>query len=153
MKKLVNKKIGEFTTHRVHGIIKRKFKKEFNKRITTKEINKIWASYIEEDVIANLKKGVVVDLAHNMRVWVKARKRIEDKRAMALLNKGLMYSGGRVVPLKINLSTTKYIYDIVFEIKNYKHKNKIYFKPHKDLSKAVSEGILTGKLITREYVN
>ena len=72
---------------------------------------------------------------------------------MALLQKGLMYSGGRIVPLKINLSTTKYIYDIVFETKNYKHKNKIYFKPHKDLSKAVNEGILQGKLITREYVN
>lgn len=153
MKKLAKGKLGEWTTARVHGMIRRNYKKKFKQKITTKEINKIWASYIEEELINNLKVGSIVHIDSESRIWVKARRRVEDKRAMALLEKGLMYSGGRVVEIKLNMGTTEYIYDIVFETRRYKHDKKIFFKPHKDLSKAVSEGILKGKLITREYVN
>lgn len=153
MKKIASKKMGEWSTPRVHGLIKRDFKRRFKKRITTQDINKIWASYIEEEVLNKIKIGAVSTLDAKSIIWVKARKRSEDKRAMALLNKGLMYSGGRVVKAKLNLSTTEYIYDIVFETKRYKHKKKIFFQPHGDLTKAVSEGILKGKLITRTYVN
>jgi len=153
MKKIAKNKSEKWSTPRVHGFIKREFKTKYKKRITTPEINKIWNSYIEEEILNNLKVGTVVDLDYGSRIWVKARRRSEDKKAMALLNKGLMYSGGRVVEAKLNMSTTKYIYDIVFETRRYKHKKKIFFKPHADLSKAVSEGVLKGKLITREYVN
>jgi len=153
MKKLADKKIGEWSTPRVHGLIKRDFKRRFKQRITTPDINKIWASYIEGEILNKLFVGSVVNLDTQSRIWVKARLRSEDKKAMALLNKGLMYSGGRVVEAKLNLSTTEYIYDIVFETKRYKHKKKIFFQPHADLSKVVSEGILKGKLITRTYVD
>ncbi len=153
MKKIANAKQERWVTPRVHGFIKREFKTKYKKRITTPEINKIWNSYIEEEILNNLKVGAVVDLDYGSRIWVKARRRSEDKKAMALLNKGLMYSGGRVVEAKLNMSTTQYIYDIVFESRRYKHKKKIFFQPHANLSKAVSEGILKGKLITREYVN
>jgi len=153
MKKLADKKIGEWSTPRVHGLIKRDFKRRFKQRITTPDINKIWTSYIEEEILSKLMVGSVVNLDTKSRIWVKARKRSEDKKAMALLHKGLMYSGGRVVEAKLNLSTTEYIYDIVFETKRYKHKKKIFFQPHSDLSKVVREGILKGKLITRTYVD
>lgn len=153
MKKLADKKLGEWSTPRIHGLIKRDFKRMFKQKITTPDINKIWASYIEEEILNKLKVGSVVNLDKESVIWVKARSRSEDKKAMALLSKELMYSGGRIIKAKLNLSTTEYIYDIVFETKRYKHTKKIFFQPHADLSKAVSEGILKGKLITRTYVN
>ena len=72
---------------------------------------------------------------------------------MALLSKGLMYKNGRIVEANMDFNTSEYIYDIVFETRRFKEKTKLYFQPHRNLSTAVRQGILKGKLITREYVN
>ena len=138
---------------RIHYYIKRDYKAKFKEKITTPEINKIWRDYIEEEFIKTLQVGGVVSIDDNSRVWVKATPSIKKKNMMALLNKGLMYKNGRIVEANMNLSTSDYVYDIIFETRRYKHKTKLFFQPHRDLSKAVREGILKGKLITREYVN
>lgn len=138
---------------RIHFCIKRHYKIKFKEKITTPEINKIWRDYIEEEFIKTLQVGGVVNIDDNSRVWVKATPSIKKKNMMALLNKGLMYKNGRIVEANMNLSTSDYVYDIIFETRRYKHKTKLFFQPHRDLSKAVREGILKGKLITREYVN
>lgn len=138
---------------RIHFCIKRHYKIKFKEKITTPEINKIWRDYIEEEFIKTLQVGGVVSIDDNSRVWVKATPSIKKKNMMALLNKGLMYKNGRIVEANMNLSTSDYVYDIIFETRRYKHKTKLFFQPHRDLSKAVREGILKGKLITREYVN
>lgn len=141
-----------WTTERLHSQIKAQYKKSFKKKITTPEINKIWSSYIEEEIINNLALGQVVNIDKCNRVWVKATKTIDNKRAMALLEKGLMFNGKRVVEANMNLSTSEYIYDIVFESTKLKSKEHLYFEPHANLSKAVRQGILKGKLITRTHV-
>lgn len=149
MKKIAEKKNGEFVVSRVHGLIKRKFKKEFKKRITTKEINNIWASYIEEEILNGLRVGAIIKLDNNTKIWVKATKPMENKRFVSLLEKGLMYVGGRVTEAKLNFNSSDYIYKILFETKVYKKDKKIFFKPHQDLRNAVKEGIKKGTLITR----
>lgn len=153
MKKKPQHKRNMLSIPRIHYYIKRHYKIKFKEKITTPEINKIWRDYIEEEFIKTLQVGGVVSIDDNSRVWVKATPSIKKKNMMALLNKGLMYKNGRIVEANMNLSTSDYVYDIIFETRRYKHKTKLFFQPHRDLSKAVREGILKGKLITREYVN
>lgn len=149
MKKLVDKKLGEWSTPRVHGLIKRDFKRRFKQKITTKDINDIWNSYIEEEILNNLKIGAIINLDNQTKIWVKATKTTDSKRMMSLLEKGLTYVGGRVTKAKLNLSSSKYIYKIVLETKRYKKNKQIFFKPHQYLRDAVTEGIKKGTLITR----
>jgi len=153
MKKKPTYKRNMLSVPRIHYCIKRHYKTKFKEKITTPAINKIWRDYIEEEFIKTLEVGGVVNIDDNSRVWVKAIPSIKKKNMMALLNKGLMYKNGRIVEANMNLSTSDYVYDITFETRRYKHKTKLFFQPHRDLSKAVREGILKGKLITREYVN
>ena len=115
------------------------------------EDNRFDKSNVEE-IISNLALGQIVNIDSKSKMWVKATKTIENKKVMALLVKGLMFKGGRVTKANINLSTSEYIYDIVFESTRLKSKERLYFEPHKNLSKAVQEGILKGKLITRTHV-
>ena len=152
MKKIAPRIPNKWTTERLHSQIKKMYKRRFKQRITTPEINKIWNTYIEEEIINNLALGQVVNIDKKSRVWVKATKTIENKKVMALLEKGLMFKGGRVTEANMNLSTSEYIYDIVFESTRLKSKERLYFEPHRNLSKAVQEGILKGKLITRTHV-
>lgn len=149
MKKLKNNKKNKWSTPRVHSLIKRDFKSKFNKKITTLEINKIWGSYIEEGLISGLKKDGVYKLGGKIKVWVKATPISKHKRAMSLLNKGLMYVGGRVTEAKLNFESSEYIYKIVFESSGFKSKFKLFFKPHQNISNAVRDSIKKGKLITR----
>lgn len=153
MKRIAPKnKKNAWSTPRVHHKVQKEFKRHWLK-ITSPEINKIWTTYIEEEIIKTLEVGGVVYLDSESRIWVKATKTIEKKNAMALLSKGLMYKNGRIVEANMDLNTSEYIYDIVFETRRFKEKTKLYFQPHRNLSKAVRQGILKGKLITREYVN
>lgn len=152
MKKIAPGIQNKWTTERLHFQIKKMYKRKFKQKITTPEINKIWNAYIEEEIINNLALGQVVNIDKKSRVWVKATKTIENKKVMALLEKGLMFKGGRVTEANMNLSTSEYIYDIVFESTRLKSKERLYFEPHRNLSKAVQEGILKGKLITRTHV-
>lgn len=149
MKRIAPKnKKNTWSTPRVHHKIQGEFKKR-GLKITSPEINKIWTTYIEEEIIKTLEVGGIVYLDSKSKIWVKAKKTVENKRAMALLNKGLMYKNGRIVEANINLNSSEYIYDIVFETTRFKEKTKLYFQPHANLKKAVREGILKGKLITR----
>lgn len=152
MKKIAPQIRNKWTTERLHSQIKIMYKAKFKERITSPEINKIWNAYIEEEIISNLALGQIVNIDSKSKMWVKATKTIENKKVMALLAKGLMFKGGRVTKANINLSTSEYIYDIVFESTRLKSKERLYFEPHKNLSKAVQEGILKGKLITRTHV-
>jgi hypothetical protein len=149
MKKIAEKKMGEWSTPRVHGLIKRDFKRRFKQRITTLDINNIWASYVEEEILNTLRVGGIAKLDDKTKIWVKATKPSDNKRVMALLEKGLMYVGGRVTEAKLNFDSSDYIYKIVLETTRYKKNKQIFFKPHQDLRDAVTEGIKKGKLITR----
>lgn len=149
MKKIAPVKLGRWVTPRVHGGIKRDYKKKFKEKITTQEINKIWASYVEEEVLNGLKIGKIINLDDKSRIWVKASKPIDNKKLVSLLEKGLMYVGGRVTKANMSFDSSDYIYKIVFETKRYKHTKQIFFKPHQDLRDAVKEGIKKGTLITR----
>lgn len=133
--------------------IKKHFKVKYKKRITVPEINKIWGDYVQEEVINTLSVGGIVNMDPSNRIWVKASPTSENKRFMALLSKGLMYRNGKIVEANINMATSEYIYDIIFETKKWKHETKLFFQPHRNLSKAVRQGILNGKLITKQYVN
>lgn len=133
--------------------IKKFFKKKYKQRITVLEINKIWGDYVQEDVINTLSVGGIVNIDSDSRIWVKASPTSENKRFMALLNQGLMYRNGKIVEANLNMSTSEYIYDIIYETKRWNHKTKLFFQPHRNLSKAVRQGILNGKLITKQYVN
>lgn len=152
MKKIAPRIPNKWTTERLHSHIKIMYKRRFKQRITSPEINKIWSTYVEEEIINNLVLGQVVNIDSQSRIWVKATKTIENKKVMALLEKGLMFKGGRITEANMNLSTSEYIYDIVFESKRLKSKERLYFEPHRNLTKAVQEGILKGKLITRTHV-
>lgn len=146
-------KLNSWSTPRLHYFIKKRYKKAFKEKITTPEINKIWNTYLEEEVINTLAVGGVVNLDASSRIWVKASPTSQNKRFMSLLEKGFMYRNGKIVEANLNMSTSEYIYDIIFETKRWREETKLYFQPHANLSKAVRQGILKGKLITREYVN
>ena len=152
MKKIAPQIKNKWTTERLHFQIKKMYKSKFKQRITTPEINKIWSAYIEEEIVNNLELGQVVNIDNQSKMWIKATKTIENKKVMALLEKGLMFKGGRVTEANMNLSTSEYIYDIVFESTRLKSKERLYFEPHRNLTKAVQEGILKGKLLTRTHV-
>lgn len=130
-------------------MIRRIYKKEFKKTISDSEINKIWDSYINDHILPILKKGDVVSLNGVLKIWVKATPINKHKRAMALLNKGLMYVGGRIKEANISVDSSEYIYKILLESNSEKNKKKTFFKPHTRLSSTVREGIKSGKLITR----
>jgi hypothetical protein len=138
-------------TKRVHWCIKEKFKRKGSK-ITSPEINAIWKSYVEEAIVKPLEKGDVVYLSPNARLWVKATPAIDNKRFVSLLEKGLMYSQGRIVKADINFDTSDYIHSVVFETKLWKSENKLYFTPHPNIKKRVRESIIKGQLITRTYL-
>lgn len=129
--------------------IKKEFKKTYKKKISINEINKIWKDWVDEFVTKKLNVGSVVKLTDNNKIWVKAIPLHKHKRAMALRNKGLTYSKGRVTEANINFDTSKYIYKIMFETQKLNKKIKLFYTPHSNIKKAVNEGITNGKLITR----
>jgi hypothetical protein len=149
MRKIPKYKLNGWSTPRLHFLIKKRYKNNFRERITTPEINKIWNSYIEEEILSNLKIGAIVKLDKQTKIWVKATPIIKHKRAMSLLTNGFMYVGGRVKEANMRFDSSKYIYKIMLETDRYKDKLQLFFKPHKNLSNVVSEGIKQGKLITR----
>lgn len=157
MKKAPIKKRGVWQTPRLHYFIKRSFKRKFGVKITSAEIGKIWSDYVAEDIIKPLSAGAIVklDRKNKVKMWVKATPITEHKRAMALLKKGLTYSPSHrgVIEANLNLDTSRYIYDIVYENENYKGGFKLYYKPHPTISKAVANNIKQGKIITRFNVN
>lgn len=130
-------------------LIRGAYKKQFKKTISDSEINKIWDSYINEHILPSLKKGDIVKLNDILKIWVKATPINKHKRAMALLNKGLMYVGGRIKEANISVDSSEYIYKILLEADSKSLEKKIFFKPHASLSSTVREGIKSGKLITR----
>lgn len=148
MKPLPKKKKSVWQQDRLNATTKRLFKKKFGQKLNLAEMQKIWSDYIGE-ISKDLAKGTVVNLTKNTKIWVKATPMVENKRAMALFEKGLMYFGGKIVPANINLDTSQYIYDVVLESSLHKECKRIYFQPHKNISKAVREGIISGKLVTR----
>lgn len=149
MKKTPPKKHRQWQTDRLHSQIKLHFKRYYKKRITGQDIQRIWKDYIQEEIINPLSVGSVVELDDYSTIWVKATPVLEHKKAMSLLKQGLMYKNGTVQEANINFDTSKYIYKIMFENTGMNKEYKLYFKPHRDLSKAVNEGIVNGKLITR----
>ena len=149
MKKEPKKMMNKWSTPKVHYFVKKNYKKSFKEKITTPEINKIWNDYVEEEIISNLRIGSVVRIDDKTKIWVKATKTTDNKRAMSLLRKGLMYSNGRIVEANLNLDSSEYIYKIVLETERFREKTKLFFKPHKNLSLAVTEGVKNRKLITR----
>lgn len=149
MKKIPKCKTGTWYTPRVHASIRRVFKKKFKERISTPEINSIWTSYLEEEIINNLQIGAIVNIDKKTKIWVKAIPVTEHKRAMALLSKGLMYVGKRIKEADISFDSSQYIYKIMLESERFNGGTQLFFKPHKNLSNSVNEGIKKGKLITR----
>ena len=124
-------------------------KKKFKKKITSTQINKVWADYIEEEITKPLSFGAIVNIDKYSKIWVKATPLVEHKRAMSLLEKGLIYNGGRIKEANISFDNSEYIYKVVYENKSFDKKIQLYYKPHSNISKAVNEGIKQGKLITR----
>lgn len=149
MKKTPIKRLGVWQTDRLHSQIKYRFKRAYKKKINGQEIQRVWNSYIEEEIIEDLKVGSIVKLDSNSKIWVKAIPITEHKQAMSLLKQGLMLKGGMIVAANINFDTSKYIYKIVYENKKMNKDYKLYFKPHPKLSEAVNEGVTKGKLIIR----
>lgn len=148
MKPIPKKKKSVWQQDRLNATTKLLFKKKFKQRLNLADMQKIWSDYVEE-MSKDLAKGTVVNLTKNTKIWVKATPMVEHKKAMALFEKGLMYFGGKIVPANINLDTSKYIYDVVLESNLHRECKRIYFQPHKNISKTVREGIISGKLVTR----
>src|SRR6478609_892906 len=138
---------GKWHPERSNHLIKTNFRKKFGTKITTPEIQKIWKDYIETYIIPNLAKGIVVKIGNKDKIWVKATPITEHKKAMALLSKGLMYRGGRIVEANINLDSSKYIYKIVYESGYKKLTDKMFFEAHPKIKKAVNESIKKGTLL------
>ncbi len=139
----------KFSVYLANEGIKRRFKKYLGVEITSKEINKIWNDWVEENIITPLSVGTIVQIDKDSTIWVKATPIYKHKRAMALLGKGKMFADGRVIDADINFDTSKYIYKVIYENRKFKGKTQLFYKPHPEISKAVNEGIINGKLITR----
>lgn len=148
MRKMPNKKIQKWQTEKVHYYIKEHLKTH-KVKINSKEINKIWKDYIQAEIIDTLAFGGVIQLNDNAKMWVKATPITQHKVAMSLLKKGLMLNRGGVVEANINLDTSKYIYKICYENTKFVNVKQMYYAAHPNIRKAVNEGIVKGKLITR----
>jgi hypothetical protein len=138
-----------FNKKSVDDSIKRKFKKIYKKKISTSEINKIWKDWIDECIVKPLNVGTIAKLDKESKIWVKAIPTHTHKRAVSLRSKGLAYVSGKIREANINFDTSKYIYKVVFETERFNEKIKLFYKPHINIKKSVSEGIVNGKLITR----
>lgn len=140
---------NKWSKESVYKAINRKFKAKFKKKISITDVNKIWESYLKEEVLNNLEVGAIVNIDSKTRIWVKAIPILENKTVMSLLDKGLMYVGGRITKAKLNYDNSDYVYKIMFESDRFKGGTKLYFKAHESLSNAVRTGVINGKLITR----
>jgi len=143
------KNLGKFSTVILRDNIKKKLKKKHKIRITEGQINKVWRDWVEEEIIKPLSVGSVVQIDSKSKIWVKATPTYKHKRAMSLRSKGLAYRNGKIVEADINFDTSNYIYKVVYENISFKQDKKIFFKSNVKISKAVNEGIINGKLITR----
>lgn len=152
---MVNKsKIGlsEWDNKELQTRLKKSARRKTKVKITNRDVNKIWETFIDEEIIPALVINSVYDFGGGVKLWVKATPIMQHKRAVALMKKNLMYRQGRIMPVKINYDTGKYIYKIYLEIKNREGK-KIFFNAHSNLKKVVTESINKNKLITRFDVN
>lgn len=152
---MVNKsKIGlsEWDNKDLQSRLRKRVKKQTGVRITNTDINKIWNTFIEEEILPTLMINSIYNFGGGVKLWVKATPIMEHKRAVALLRKGLMYRRRKVIDAKINYDSGKYIYKICLDTENKKGK-RIYFKPNEKLKKVVRESINKNKLITRFNVN
>lgn len=138
-----------FNKKSIESNIKKKFKRIYKKKISKSEINKIWSDWIDECVVKPLNVGSVVRLDKESKIWVKAIPTHKHKRAMSLRSKGLAYVSGKIREANINFDTSKYIYKVIFETERFNEKIKLFYKPHVNIKRSVSEGIVNGKLITR----
>ena len=146
----LNNMKNSWNTKEFYTSIKREVKSKHKIKINGLEIAKVWKDYVELHICENLKKGNKVELKKTACLWVKATPLLEHKTAFHMFSKGLMYSQKRIKEAKIKLDSSKYIYKIVLDkLGNKETEYKMYFKPHKLLRNAVSEGIEKGKLITR----
>jgi hypothetical protein len=149
VKKRPAKKRSEWSTERLHSIIKQTCKRRYKAKITGREINKIWSDFVDEHINKGLEVGSIVNLKEFAKIWVKATPILEHKVAVSLLKRGKMFKDKMVVDANINLDSSDYIYKIMFEPLKYKGDIKVYFKPNASLKKAVYNGIKERKLITR----
>lgn len=149
VKKRPAKKRSEWSTERLHSIIKQTCKRRYKAKITGREINKIWSDFIDEHINKGLEVGSIVNLKEFAKIWVKATPILEHKTASALLKRGKIMKGRMIVDANINLSSSDYIYKIMFEPLKYKGDIKVYFKAADSLRNAVNKGIEERKLITR----
>lgn len=149
MKAVPDKTRGIWNQKRVDFFIQKRYKKVFKSKIGIRDIHKIWNDYIEEVVIKPLSVGSIVKIDKRSKIWVKATPTLENKRAVALFNKGLMYSGGRIVEANLNFDNSKYIYKVVYENTSFKGNGQLFFNADQKIKKAVNEGIKQGKLLTR----
>ena len=138
-----------FNKKDIESNVKKKFKRIHKKKISTSELNKIWNDWIDECVVKPLNVGSVVRLDKESKIWVKAIPTHKHKRAISLRSKGLAYVSGKIREANINFDTSKYIYKVVFETERFNEKIKLFYKPHVNIKRSVSEGIVNGKLITR----
>lgn len=125
-----------------------RFKSSFKKSISAKEVKDIWSDFVSIFIEEELKLGREVYLFGN-KFWVKATPVVKHKRALSLLKKGKIYLNGRIVDADINFDSAEFIYKIMYKSDYYKKGNKVFFKAHRSISKAVNEGIKNRKLITR----
>lgn len=152
---MVNKsKIGlsEWDNKELQTRLRKRVKRQTKVKITNREINKIWETFINEEIIPTLIINSVYNFGGGVKLWVKATPIMQHKRAVALMKKGLMYRQGRVMDAKINYDSGKYIYKIYLETREREGK-RIFFNAHSNLKKAVRESINKNKLITRFDVN
>lgn len=141
----INSKVTKIDSSYFEKIVMRSFKKKFKKKIGVRKINSIMKDFFINDIGGELAKGKSFKW-NSLEFSVETTHVTDNKRFMTLLDKGLMISNGRVVKANVNQDTFGFINKIILKVKD---RDDVYFTPHKNLKKAVIEGIISGKLVTR----
>ena len=104
-------------------LTKRRFKKKFGKKITAKEINKIWKDWVQYRITENLLDGRLVKIDKHSTMEVVGFPILQSKTLTA---GKVMRSNGAVMVLDASRKRPDFQYKIVY--KNTLAKEKIYFK-------------------------
>lgn len=121
--------------------IKKRFRKAFKKKITSRQIDKIWSDYVDAKA-EELLSGGKIELSDGFEFEIVGKKIIEDKRLFALMSNGLMLKGGRVMKSTgLNKSRPGFSYKIEMKNKNFKD-GDLYFEAHPGIKKKVRETLI-----------
>lgn len=130
------------------------FKKKFKKEIKSREIKKIWDTFLKVKIIDPVVAGKLVKIDKNSTIQVIGKPIEEDKNFYQMLLRGKMVRRDGVIKMaERNPKRKDFIYKIVYKNKTREGK-KLYFKADAAFSKQVRDSLNnTNTFYKIDYVN